>query len=137
MTGQRVDTQTTTGNGNHPVSERLQAVSVALTVLRTGKAETWSQIPGGVIDGPEPLIALSDRQRDLLTDHLDVVALLSPTLRSTVDRDGCSQISIAECRSCRRWMFAAGGFSKPSTCTLAVGCKGKFDTVRPAVRASD
>jgi hypothetical protein len=98
----------------------VQAVSLALGVLRHAGAGTWAELVERFPQVPDGLV-LFDEQIRLLAEWQD----LFPHIAWGLKRPGGSQaatVSLAVCPECGRWEQVVGSAS--TRCRLKLGCSG-------------
>ena len=87
--------------------EELDAVSLALALMRDANLELWSdRLTAG----------LDDAQRNMLMRHRDILSMLVWAKRSAL-------VTVAACPECRRWSCVVKSKALKQ-CGPTVGCKG-------------
>jgi hypothetical protein len=106
-------------NADQPAA--VQAVSLALGVLRHAGVGTWAELVEHFRQIPDGL-ALSEDQLRLLAEWEDLFPHISWGQKSTGDLEAAATVSLAVCPECGRWEQVVGPAS--TRCRLKLQCAG-------------
>lgn len=107
----------------------VQAVSLALAILRTTKKTRWEQLQG-VIPWE---VALLPGQLELLSEHAAELLFIRST-GTEPDGTKVATVSVAVCPDCGLWQLLDK--TPPRRCQLTIGCTGAPVKASAAVKAS-
>ena len=105
-------------NADQPAA--VQAVSLALGVLRHAGVRTWAELIEDYPQVPDGLVLSADQLR-LLAEWEHLFSHIAWGQKSTGD-SGAATVSLAVCPQCGRWEQVAGSAS--SRCRLKLLCPG-------------
>lgn len=94
----------------------LRALALAAKILDYAKVRSWRDLGGEL----PPLLRLTESQAELVSRYEHLCAMM----RSKTD--DLPKVTVCVCSECSRWMLVATGGTKPSKCSLSVGCAGKI-----------
>lgn len=95
----------------------VQAISLALAILRFTKLHRWSDLNQLIPYS----IELLDGQLDLLRDHLTVLGFIRSSAPDPNGGPRLSGVTIVHCPDCGRWQLTEPS-KAPKACQLGTGC---------------
>lgn len=107
-----------------------QAVSLALSIMRTAKVTRWEQLNYAV---PYE-VALYPGQLQLLRDHAYELQYIRIGGEDQETKTRVPTVSLAVCPACGLWLLLDK--QPPKRCQLTIGCTGEPVKASPAPKAS-